>query len=537
MQPRLVLGTVLLLASCMPGAPEPVPSPEPAPIPSEASNPRAPSPPVAVAPGQPAGPISSAPVARDTARAVPGIPSSDSIALARQARDSALDASVLEALADAKPPEASAEEAETVPLRAMFDIDVANWMDHHRVRYYLDFFQGPARERMAIWLQRMPRYEPTIRAKLMAKGLPGDLSYLPLIESGYSATAVSRASAVGMWQFMRSTARLYGLQVDSWVDERRDVPKATEAAIRFLADLTNRFGSPYLAAAAYNGGPGRIQRGLARIQGYDASAGDDSGEEAGPQPGDAAFFLLADTRHIYRETKDYVPKLIAAAMIAKQPERYGFPAIVASDEPPPDSVVVKDATGLDVIAQAAGTTLADLWARNPMYLRAVTAPKRLSVVRVPPGRGPEAQAALDELPASARLTPIVHHVKRGQTSTVIARRYGITVADLRSLNPGLAERGPRVGEPLVIPGRVRLAGWVSENRRVAGEPVRSTGATHRVARGETLSHISARYGVSVAKLRAWNRLGSSSLIRAGQVLRVRPPPVTAKARAATNRSS
>ncbi len=547
MRLRSGLGSLLILASCTPMARETVPVPDAGPSASAPAAQPAPAPapasPVAPAPVNPA-PLPESP---DTTKPVIPVPRKDSVSLAKLARDSAADASVLEALAAAHPPEALAPAGDgEATLRDLFDIDVANWMDHHRVKYYLDFFTGPGRERMGIWLERMPRFEPTIRAKLIASGLPGDLAYLPLIESGYSATAVSRARAVGMWQFMRATARLYGLQVDSWVDERRDVVKATDAAIRFLADLTTKFGSPYLAAAAYNGGPGRIQRGLARIEGYD-QAGSDEEDDEGPQAGDAAFFQLADTRHLMRETKDYVPKLIAAAMIAKQPVRYGFPGVTSLNLDPLDSVVVKDATGLDVIAKAAGVTLADLWAANPMYLRAVTPPKRTAVVRVPSGRGAEAQALLNALPSSARLSPLVHHVKRGQTASSIARRYGITVANLRSLNPGLERRAPRTGEALVIPGRVRLAGWVNENRRVVSETGGSTSArTHRVRKGETLSHIGARYKVSVAKLRAWNRLGASSTIRVGQLLRIKPPParpssrpaVSSKARkTTTNRSS
>ncbi len=452
----------------------------------------------------------------------------DSLAVTLEARDSALDASVLAALDAVEVPDSAASDGESA-WRDMFDIDVANWMGQQRVKYYLDFFTGPARERMSIWLERMPRYEPGIRARLIAKGLPGDLAYLPLIESGYSASAVSRSKAVGMWQFMRGTARLYGLQVDSWVDERRDVPKATDAAIRFLADLTARFGSPYLAAAAYNGGPGRIQRGLARIEGYDVAAADDlDDDDGGPQAGDAAFFQLADTRHIMRETKDYVPKLIAAAMIAKRPEMYGFDPIASDSVAAPDSVVVQDATGLDVIADAAGISMADLWTANPMYLRAVTPPKRPSVVRVPSGHGSEAQAKLDILPAAARLTAILHHVKRGETSGAIAKRYGLGIADLRALNPALKSRAPRSGEVLTIPGKVRLAGWVTENRRVVSENDAGSGPTHRVQRGETLSGLSRRYRVSVSQLRAWNRLGPRSLIRVGQVLRVRPAARTSR---------
>ncbi|HEV8598386.1 MAG TPA: transglycosylase SLT domain-containing protein, partial [Gemmatimonadales bacterium] len=437
--------------------------------------------PDAAAPPQKARPDSVVESPKPTTDSAPATPAvtvapADSLALAKLARDSALDAAMLDRLATAQPPEEPAEsvpaavaDAEAATLRSLFDIDVVNWADHGRVKYYVNFFTGLARERMAIWLERMPLYEPTIRTQLIARGLPGDLAYLPLIESGYSSTAVSRSRAVGMWQFMRGTGKFYGLKVDSWVDERRDVVKATDAAIRYLADLTARFGSPYLAAAAYNGGPGRIQRGLARIDLVDEEEVDDSTaeEDAGPQAGDAAFFQLADSRYIKRETKDYVPKLIAAAMIAKQPQRYGFKVPELSPRVS-DSVVVLDATGLDVIARLAGVSLADLWAANPAYVRAVTPPKRHAVVRVPAGSGSSTQSALDELPSAERLTSFAHHAKKGETLARIARRYGVSLAALRGFNPEYAARAPRAGEVVRIPGQARLAGWINENRRVDG---------------------------------------------------------------------
>ena len=509
----------LCLASCAPqsrgGTPLPAPN---AAAPPQKSAPA----PVAVA--------DSPKPATDSAPAAPpiAVAPADSLALAKLARDSALDAAMLDRLATAKPPEEIAEalpgavaEAEAATLRSMFDIDVVNWADHGRVKYYLNFFTGLARERMAIWLERMPLYEPIIRTQLIARGLPGDLAYLPLIESGYSATAVSRSRAVGMWQFMRGTGKFYGLKVDSWVDERRDVAKATDAAIRYLADLTAKFGSPYLAAAAYNGGPGRIQRGLARIDLIDDEEVDDStaedGSEGAPQAGDAAFFQLADTRYIKRETKDYVPKLIAAAMIAKQPARYGFKVPELTPRAS-DSVTVLDATGLDVVARLAGVSLADLWAANPAYVRAVTPPKRHAVVRVPAGAGSSTQSALDALPSAERLTSFAHHARKGESLARIARRYGVTLAALRGFNPDYAARAPRAGEVVRIPGQARLAGWINENRRVEGPA--ASGSTHRVRRGETLGGIAQRYRVSVAKLRAWNHLSARAILRVGQVLRV-----------------
>lgn len=454
----------------------------------------------------------------------------DSLKLASHARDSVLDAAMLDRIAAAKPPEGPVlpvppGSLESATIKSLFDIDVANFEDHGRVKYWLDFFTGPARERMAIWLTRMPRYEPKFRAELLARGLPGDLAYLPLIESGYSPTAVSRSRAVGMWQFMRATGQYYGLKVDGWIDERRDVPLSTGAAVRYLADLTAKFGSPYLAAAAYNGGPGRIQRGLAKLDPADESddpadlAADSDSSGGSPQAGDMAFFLLADTRYIRQETKDYVPKLIAAAMVAKQPERYGFPPLHAGAAGwELDSVVVSDATGLDVIARLAGISLTDVWELNPVFLHPLTPPKRRAVVRLPAGLGAATTAALDELPGADRLTGFPHHAKSGETLSAIAKKYGLSLAALKDVNPEFRARPPKRGEAVRIPGQARLAGWVAEGRRV--ELTDGGGRIHRVQRGETLGGIARRYRVSVSQLRAWNHLKSNALIRAGQRLRV-----------------
>src|SRR3954469_13430863 len=147
-----------------------------------------------------------------------------------------------------------------------WDIDVRTFADHPRVQYYLDYFRSVSRTGMAVFLERGARYEPMIRRRFEAEGLPGDLGYLALIESGYSNDAVSRSRAVGMWQFMKGTARGYGMRIDTWVDERRDPVKATDAAARYLRHLKERFGSLYLAAAAYNAGAGKLSRSLGRLQ-------------------------------------------------------------------------------------------------------------------------------------------------------------------------------------------------------------------------------------------------------------------------------
>ncbi len=175
-----------------------------------------------------------------------------------------------------------------------------------------------------------------------------------------------------MWQFMAATGRGYGLHVDSWVDERRDPIHATDAAARHLADLTAKFGSPYLAAAAYNAGAGRVQRWPRQDRTPDRFAEADSFDISS----DDAFFSLADTRLLKAETKDYVPKLIAAALIAKEPAKYGFDPAEGVEPFPLDSVMVDGGTGLDLIARLADTTLDAMHDLNPNLLRMVTPPDR-----------------------------------------------------------------------------------------------------------------------------------------------------------------
>jgi membrane-bound lytic murein transglycosylase D len=412
-----------------------------------------------------------------------------------------------------------------------FDIDVTSFSANRRVLEYLEFFQVDAQDRFAIWLARLGRYEGMIRERLRAKGLPEDLVYLALIESGLSNTAVSRARAVGMWQFIAGTARLYGLTVDPWVDERRDPFRATEAAVTYLADLRERLGgSVYLAAAAYNAGVGRVERGLNRLPGESDSVTDHT------------FFQLADRRYLRRETRDYVPKLIAASLIAKQPARYGFDAVTPLSPLVFDEVTVPDATGLDVLARLADTTVDALLELNPQFVRGITPPGRAVTVRVPRGAGTLVAGRYDTLPVTDRITFVDHYVARGQTLSDIAKRYRVTVAMLQSANPSLQAHALKVGQRIIVPmsGRVvPAAAWSvppeSRTRRTtrasrgsaaapaatargsAGDPL-----SHRVERGETLSQIARQYGVSLAALLDYNDLTTQSVIHVGEIIKIPP---------------
>ena len=437
------------------------------------------------------------------------------------AADSVADEEALEELASELPPSGEEE----TPVGTTWDIDVETYNDHDRVQHYLDFFTGNGRERMAIWLERLPRYEEMIRTRLAEHDLPGDLVYLALIESGFSNRAVSRARAVGMWQFMPATGRAYGLRIDGWIDERRDPVKATAAAARHLRDLRQRFGSLYLAAAAYNAGAGRVGRGL------NALGPDEEAEDS--LHSDATFFRLYNTQLIRRETKDYVPKLIAAAIIAKEPARYGF-NVTRTDEPfRADSVVVTDMTGLDVIARLADTTVAAIRDLNPQYLRLVTPPGARSVVRVPVGRGESTSLALSELPERERVTFREHTVARGDTPSGVAKRYGVSLAALYEANPKMRSRHMQPGQRVVIPVGGAMSTVVA---RSVSEPVERVITWHRVKRGETLSHIARRYDVSQAQVQRWNRMGRSTQIKAGQRLRIGETPME-RARVATRGST
>jgi membrane-bound lytic murein transglycosylase D len=313
-----------------------------------------------------------------------------------------------------------------------------------------------------------------------------------------------------MWQFMRGTGRGYGLRVDTWVDERRDPVKATEAAARHLRDLQRRFGSLYLAAAAYNAGAGKVSRSLGRL-------GPAEEVEAEEDTGDAAFFRLAESDLLAHETRDYVPKLIAAAIIAKQPARYGIATSPVAAFAY-DSLVVSDATGLDVVARLANASLGEIRDLNPQYLRLATPPRTTSVIRLPAGTGETTLAAYDELPAGERVRYLTHVVRRRERLTTIAANYRVPLADLRAINPRHGAR-PRAGTRLVIPAvaipsaiAIRAAG----DRRAHHASAR----THKVRRGETLTGIALRYRVSLTALKRANAIRNEHALMAGARLRI-----------------
>lgn len=372
---------------------------------------------------------------------------------------------------------------------------------NEKVDRWIKYFESDIHERFSTYLSRLGRYGPMIRERLRAAGLPTDLVYLALIESGMNPRAYSRARAVGIWQFIRGTGRMYGLKVDYWVDERRDPFKSTDAAIAHLSDLYDEFGSWYLAAAAYNAGSGRVRRAIART-------------------GRRDYWDLIRGTSLRRETRSYVPKMIAAAIIAKNPEKYGFRDIVAQPPLEFDVAAVPDATSMDVLAEAAETEEEVMRELNPEYLRYVTPPDREVTIRVPPGKADAFRVNYASIPADKRVTWLIHVVTRGQTLGQIARRYGSSVAALRAANGNVNPRRLQIGQQLVVP---RSGAQTTRVASSAGQGTKRTApgqATVTVRRGDTLWSLARRHGVSTTDLMRWNNL-SSSRIHPGDRLTVR----------------
>lgn len=399
---------------------------------------------------------------------------------------------------------------QTAPDEPTWDIDVQSYETNKRVGFYLRRFTGGARERFADQISEGTRYEPMIRAKLRAGGLPEDLHYMALIESGYDVHAYSRAAAVGMWQFMTGTAKGTGLRVDWWVDERRDPVRSTDAAVKFLGWLNEQFGSLYLAAAAYNGGPGRVSRGLSRYA-----------DELSDAEGDDMFFALAETNYLRAETRDYVPKLIAAALVAKNPSRYGLKV----ERRAPfayDSVRVGKNTPLAAVAAAAAVSVKDITELNPHVLRGLTPPADSFQVRVPVGKAAGFDSAFTALPDSVRKAFGKLTSRKGETRATLAKRAGLTVTQLNAYNRSLrvAKSGRVVsGQTVLVPTRAVLAAA----RSVPDPSVERYGSSrvsHVVRRGESLSTIARKYRTSVATLKRLNGL-KKTVIYPGQVIVVR----------------
>lgn len=387
-----------------------------------------------------------------------------------------------------------------------FDIPI---VFNDAVKYYVRYFTNEKKKVFANWLRRSRRYVPIITEILRKHNMPEDLVYLAMIESGFNPKAYSPANACGPWQFIYATGGRYGLKVNYWIDERRDPEKSTVAAAKYLRDLFKLFGHWYLAAAGYNAGEGRVGRAIEKHNTND-------------------FWELYKYDALPRETKNYIPQLIAAAVIAKDPARYGFGSITFEDPIRFVGINVPSATPLTAIAKASSLDLDAVRSYNPELVRGITPPGTDNYeIKLP--------YPIDTIQFTERLenalesegkvkSVITYKVKKRDTLPKIAKKYGVTNDDIQLVNnceemlqikPGMTIAIPRFTGPSKIVVAINLDKEASrpvskvrvktdkDNTQAKPEKIKSH---HIVKKGETLALISDKYGVDVADLKSINKL-------------------------------
>jgi membrane-bound lytic murein transglycosylase D len=406
--------------------------------------------------------------------------------------------------------------------KVSFDLPI---VINEQVEYFIDYFQTKLRNRFALWMSRSSRYIPMMKKILSDQGLPEDLVYLAMIESGFSTKAYSRAHAAGPWQFIRETGERYGLRVSSWVDERKDPVKSTKAAARHLSDLFNRFGSWYLAAAGYNAGEGKISRALNmyNAQNY--------------------WEITADhCRYIKEETKQYVPKMIAAALIAKEPEKYGFNSIPYQNPLAYDEVAVPGGVELKDVASILGVNVETIVELNPELKRWITPPSSSEyLLRIPQGSRAKVMENYAQL---IKPKPVIHYaehrVKKGERLPGIARKYGVKPTLIAKVNRLKSKDRLQPGLILLIPEKKGGTATdidlieqenqyekVASLRTVQGKKEKKAALNndkdndkennlqkirYTVKKGDSLSSIAQKFDLEVVMIKKWNPKGGKKVL-------------------------
>lgn len=365
---------------------------------------------------------------------------------------------------------------------------------NEKVRRAIHYFQTRGRFVFAKWLERSGKYERIIRLVLREKNLPDELMYVAMIESGLNPNAQSYARAVGMWQFMAGTGRMYGLRQDWWFDERRDVFKATNAAAEHLQDLHERFGDWYLALSGYNCNPKKVEKNMKRYNTRN-------------------FWQLSK---LPRQTRNYTPTFLAATIIAKNPKKFGF---FVEKEPPleVDSVHVSESVDLNIIAQLVDTSFTYIKEINPAVLRWVTPPGiKNFVLYLPKGARDKFKQGYANIPEDQKRSYVRHRVRQGESLSGIARKYHTSPEVIRSHNQ-INGNSIRASRDLLIPVPQNQAQYFakytepvvekkSKRARVIENVPGSKKVIYRVKQGDTLGEVAELYSARASDIRAWNNL-------------------------------
>jgi membrane-bound lytic murein transglycosylase D len=361
------------------------------------------------------------------------------------------------------------------------------------IQQFLNYYQGRGRATMETGMRRSGRYMPMVRRIFREEGVPEDIAWLGQVESAWRPTAYSWAAASGLWQFIPGTGARYGLRQNAWIDERNGFEKATRASARYLKFLANRYrGNWELAIGAYNTGEGNIDRAISRA-------------------GVADFWRIYP--FIAKETRNYVPNILATILIAKNPAKYGFHNIRPDAPLAYDVVNVPTATSLQLIASATGTSVDYIRSLNP-ELRRDTTPRGESYnLRVPPGRGKSFVAVLKRIPGERRETARVVSVAPGETLQIVANRTGVSASQLQMWNAGVDLSNG--GQVVVLSGGVTKVSMVRPRGNVGSSLI-----SVRARAGETLAQLAARQGVGADEVARLNALSPDAALSANQEIKV-----------------